>query len=630
MYNRLIQLLACTAAASLLGVYVPACAAAPAAEEDVGINASAVLGSTTWDPSCSPDAPELARAFNWGKIAANSPAFASCIETSLTTTNDAGKPPQTFSLGPYVPCQGDPPNTSAGTILSLVRSMNPTNISCNYSLIGTSLAGDALVQNPDNGNSSTSENINLGSVLGQLAGGSGPCYPNTTPPANCNPTVNYAVVADTMFHEIMHQHGYAHVDDNYSDYTAQSSVGHLCGIPYSQQPRYPNSIPYIVGICLYAVMAESDAECSAMYTGCGEGLSLLDSVYSATPTCSCVEAPRRSAVGSPRIGAVSQASVNDYFALDGNRSLVHDRWTPAGGFSGWEVLGGTFISAPVAVAGVHGPGTVDVIAQGTNGGYFHKYFDGTQWVPQAATSWDGLAGSFVGPPTVVSWGQNRMDVFGQGTDGTYYHQAWNGSAWLALETVGGKFNGPPAAVVTQQPSVGSGGSITLVGRGTDNHYYAKTYDGQSFTPSGTSSWQADGPWTYVTDPVLAATPAHLDIFGQGTDMHYYHHSAIGGALESLGAAIYIGAPAAAWQNANTLDVIGQGTDNTYYHMQQLNGVWSPLEATKMRGFGGGTLLVPSPGDLNLIVEGTDHHAYFQDLRGTTWSAVLAIPGGSLD
>ena len=602
----------------LLGLALSNCGATPAADgkERVGTAHAAVLGPTTWDSSClASDVPELQRAFALGQVAANSPAFAECLETSLTTFNQGGLPG--MNIGPYVACTNDPPNVTAGALLAAVRSMNPTTIACDYGAIGTSTGGDALIGNADLGNSSTAESITLGSSLSYLVGKDGPCFWNPNDP-NCAPGVNYAVVAETIFHEVMHQHGYLHVDNNWFAYTEEDSAGHLCGIPYSAQPVYGNGIPYIVDHCLFAVMGESDKACSSMYTGCGEGLSLLDSVYDATPTCSCVEAPRSASVGAPRIAAVTQPSANDYFALDGHRTVIHDRWTASAGFSGWTSLGGTFVSPPVAVAGANGPGTVDVFAEGTNHGYFHSSWDGSTW-----SSWEALTGIYMGPPAVVSWGPGRIDVFGQGTDRAYYHQAWTGrsTGWTKLEAMGGTFNGPPTAVAT------SVGSIDIFGRGTDNHYYYRSYDGTSFTPP---TWGTVGPGTFVTDPVVAATATRLDIFGQGTDMRYYHQPGIGQKLESLGVGTYIGAPAAAWQGPNTLDVVGQGTNNGYYHLQQSNGVWGPLESTGMTGFGGGTLLVPSSGDLNLYVEGRDHQAYLKDLRGTSWSGVILIPGASLD
>jgi hypothetical protein len=45
----------------------------------------------------------------------------------------------------------------------------------------------------------------------------------------------------------------------------------------------------MVGECVYAVLAASDADCPEMYTGCGDGLSVVASTFTSTASCSCVE-----------------------------------------------------------------------------------------------------------------------------------------------------------------------------------------------------------------------------------------------------------------------------------------------------------------------------------------------------
>ena len=607
---------------TLVGVSTVSCSATSEKNSTpfVGTAAEAVLGPTTWDSSCfAADIPELQRAFTRGMVGVNSPAFAACVETSFTTYNDGGLPG--LNMGPYLPCAVDPKPVTSGFILASVRSPNPTSIACDYGAIGTSNGGGAGIGGVDFGNSSNAESITLGGALTYLTGVSGPCSLNPSAP-NCAPGTSYATVAGVIFHEFMHQHGFDHVSNNWFAFTEQSSQGKLCGIPYSAQPTYGSSVPYIVEQCLFAVLAQSDAKCPTMYTDCGEGLSLVDSLYSATPSCSCVQALQRSSVGSPRISAISQSSVSDYFALDEARAIIHNRWkASSNAFLGWESLGGTFISAPVGVAGAHGSGTVDVFGQGTNGSYYHKYFNGTVWSP----SWEALPGTYIERPAVVSWGTNRLDVFGRGTDRAYYHLAWTPSGWpMSPEGVGGTFNGPPS-VAAEGP-----GLLRLLGRGTDNHYYHKSYNGTAYSPSGVSTWGTVGPGTFVTDPVIAKKPGviGIDIFGQGTDMKYYHQAETNQPLELLGPAAYMGPPAAQWQSSTRLDVVGQGIDSFYYHQQQSSLVWSALEGTGMSGYGGATLIVPSTGDVNVIVEGTDHHPYFKDLRTTTWSAVIAIPGSA--
>jgi hypothetical protein len=98
----------------------------------------------------------------------------------------------------------------------------------------------------------------------------------------------------------MHQHGYNHFEYGNPDF--------LCGIPASENPQYQNGIPYMVGECVYAVLAASDANCPAMYTGCGGGLSIVQSTFTSTATCGCV-APELTA--RPELRDFNQDSAMD-------------------------------------------------------------------------------------------------------------------------------------------------------------------------------------------------------------------------------------------------------------------------------------------------------------------------------
>jgi hypothetical protein len=146
---------------------VTGCLTEEATEPEVATTESGVLGPMTWDVSCHPaDIPELARAFTYGQVAANSAAFAQCVATSLTTYNQAGM--TDINIGPYRACSADPAGVSAGTVLATARSLNPITFTCDYSAIGTSRGGDAFVKQVPLGDSTTSTTINLGNVLGDL------------------------------------------------------------------------------------------------------------------------------------------------------------------------------------------------------------------------------------------------------------------------------------------------------------------------------------------------------------------------------------------------------------------------------------------------------------------------------
>jgi hypothetical protein len=206
--------------------------------------------------------------------------------------------------------------------MSNVLSANGTMISCDYSTLGTSTGGYAYIGNID---SSGREVMTFGNELGGLAQ---PEYCQFNPDgAGCVDDFTYAVTADTIGHEIMHTHGYAHVSDrlwnlndvNVGDRTADGTYTYtlddFCGYapaytpnggiapsaPTSTptpgaHPTYGTGIPYEAGQCLFTVLAWS-SQSGHMHEDCGAsfpGFKIVDTVMSGDPstvTTSCVRDP---------------------------------------------------------------------------------------------------------------------------------------------------------------------------------------------------------------------------------------------------------------------------------------------------------------------------------------------------
>ena len=182
----------------------------------------------------------------------------------------------------------------------------------------------------------------------------------------------------------------------------------------------------------------------------------------------------------------------DVFALDNEHKLKHQYWDGTTWLKKWESLGDVeFSNTPTAISwgenrldifgvdsesgdllhvywdgsdwakaeslgrpssdvALAGSGTVaatswstnriDVVALGTDGSYYYKYWDGSQWQP-SAEDFIRKGGSFSSSPAVVSWGENRLDIFGVGTDNMLKHMTWYGTGWYPsdaeFETLGG-------------------------------------------------------------------------------------------------------------------------------------------------------------------------------------------------
>jgi hypothetical protein len=146
-------------------------------------------------------------------------------------------------------------------------------------------------------------------------------------------------------------------------------------------------------------------------------------------------------LGMPATGATIQPptvvswGVNrlDVFVVGGDFQLYH-KWSADGGVtwgpsqSSWEPLGGIIVGQASAVA--WGSNRIDIVAEGGNGAYYHKWWDGAAWGP-SQTDWEPHGGSFASPPVISSWGSNELDIFGRWSDGTLKHQALtnNGLSW---------------------------------------------------------------------------------------------------------------------------------------------------------------------------------------------------------
>lgn len=140
--------------------------------------------------------------------------------------------------------------------------------------------------------------------------------------------------------------------------------------------------------------------------------------------------------GAQLIGAPTAISWGanrlDLFGIDlVTGSLLHLAWDGSQWSSGWENLG-------VPSTGVQFTGTVaanswdvnriDIVVLGTDGAYYYKYWDGSQWQP-AETTFNPKGGNFTSSPSVVSWSANRLDIYGIGNDTMLKHQTWYGNGW---------------------------------------------------------------------------------------------------------------------------------------------------------------------------------------------------------
>ena len=111
----------------------------------------------------------------------------------------------------------------------------------------------------------------------------------------------------------------------------------------------------------------------------------------------------------------------------------------------WHSLGGTFSSAPYALAtSKH----IHVFAADTDSALQHCTWDGSSW-----SSWESLGGILMSSPTANSLTNSELiHVFGLGTDSAIWRRRWLGAAWSDWHSLGGPYLAPPGTT-TRVPDV---------------------------------------------------------------------------------------------------------------------------------------------------------------------------------
>ncbi len=248
--------------------------------QSVGQQSQALLGPMTFESSCnSGDVPNIALAFRYARIAANSPAFAECIRLTFSQNMVLDENLQ-YTDGPYIPCAKDPPTPTADVILASATTPNPTDFACDYNPDLGSTAAYSSVGGVSANDPTAIEKITMARELSKFQNTSGPCYLGYG--GNCISDSTYGEAAAIIYHEVMHTHGYDHMEFKDPPY--------LCGIDPSLNPQYANSVPYMVTGCLQFTLQHSAQFCP-MHQGCGSGLNLQQSVFAATGDCACVADP---------------------------------------------------------------------------------------------------------------------------------------------------------------------------------------------------------------------------------------------------------------------------------------------------------------------------------------------------
>ena len=206
--------------------------------------------------------------------------------------------------------------------------------------------------------------------------------------------------------------------------------------------------------------------------------------------------------------------------------MYHRSFNGSSGWSsGWENMGGKFLSEPAAVA--WDSNRLDVFGQGMDSSIWWQYWDGSSW----SSKWQSLGGGCSSPPTVVSWGPGRLDLFVIGTDGSLWHKWYNNGVWspsqAGWESLGGGFSSTVSVVTS---SFFGRARIDIFGIGTDNALWHKAWDG-TWSPSLTGWNKHYG--SFGSAPAAASWGSNrLDVFGLAPAGQGMSHQAWNGSAWS--------------------------------------------------------------------------------------------------
>jgi hypothetical protein len=257
----------------------------------------------------------------------------------------------------------------------------------------------------------------------------------------------------------------------------------------------------------------------------------------------------------------------------------------------------------------------------------YKALNGTTWDRE----WTDIGGSFLFPPTVLSWGPGRIDALGVQADRALHWRSFSGGAWNPWWSLGGGWSTAVSAV-SRAP-----GRIDAFGVGLDGglwHAAGGPTEGGA-GPVDETTWAALeglGGGVLGAPSVASWGPDRLDVFVRGTDNTlsqmwwdgaWHAWSALGGVLTAE--------PVVVAAQSNQLDIFVLGTQGAFCWLGW-RGAWLPWSCPS-----NGTTFesvpapfVAGPNRTDVVVVAGNDHAYHKALVGTTWSPAWDDLGGPLN
>ena len=337
------------------------------------------------------------------------------------------------------------------------------------------------------------------------------------------------------------------------------------------------------------------------------------------------QAPAESLASGPLSYSMGNGSMEVTAVGRPNGTVFVDSWTAAGGWSGWQNLGGD-LSAPVTETQNPLDGALEVYGTGTNGTAFVD-----EWRPAGGwTGWTNLGGTFAGALTpVYDPADGALEVYGTGTNGTAFVDEWRpAGGWTGWTNLGGTFAAGSLTPIFNPLS----GSVQVFGTGTSGTAFV-----DSWTPAGgwTGWTNLGGTFAGALAPAFNPVSGSVQVFGTGTSGTAFAASwtSAGGwsAWQNLGGTFAAGALAPAFNPVSqSVQVFGTGTSGTAFVDSWTSAggwsAWQNLGGT----FAAGALAPafnPVNGSMQVVGTGTSGTAFVDSWTSAGgWSAWQNLGG----
>lgn len=520
----------------------------------LGSDEAAVMGGTSYSATCPADVQAYVEdTMLHGRIALGSAAFAQCLEQGLRTSVTIG----TVGVGPYTSCDGDPDDglsmdVQVPRVLAAARTPASLQFTCDPNGAGNA---NAQIASYDHAGAEVMTLsgwfFNAARTFYKLP----PCPLGDSSGDGTSCVVN-PWGAGIIAHEVLHQRGYGHGDNN--DNAAARTA---CGIPATTPWHFQfNTAPYIVGYCVDAVLRQSELTCGPLDTCPAGSVKILDGLTATTCHCEVdpgvdpmAGGPAAIMNGAGNLDVVVRSATN----VARERVYANNAWQP------WGSRGGTLASQPSAV--VYGTKTYLFARRGDSGaganGLMAQIYDpATGW-----GAWNLIDSAPLGsaPAPVISEG--RIVVFARTPAGTLTHKIFQNNAWSPwYEIAGGNIASAPSAVVVN-------GKLMVFARATSDHALVSRYwDGAA---GAWTAWRSHGgviqsaPSAVMAGARLAVYATNpegtlFQIFSDDAGATYSSWVAFSGAISSAPTAMMAGA---------RLVIFARGTDGALLHRYYDNG-----------------------------------------------------------